>query len=315
MTQPLTVPRPASTTGLPFILLAALLWGTIAITVAAIYRLAPLDPIRVGFYRVVFAAPALLLLMVLTGQYRGVRLSRPFLNQAGLMGLAIASDQVCNFTAIQTVGVSIASLVSLCTAPLLVAVFGALVLRESFPPRLYGLLGTALLGTALLVYRPVGLDGPHPLLGIAWAFGSALSYATILLCSRTLSTLAPPLVSLATSFSIAALLLLPVAAHQGVSLQVSWRVWGLLAYLGIVATGVGYLLFLLGMRHTSATIASVATLLEPFLAVVLAILFFGEHLTSLGFLGGGILLLSLGFLPVMLNQGVKHHGHPLETDR
>ena len=42
---------------------------------------------------------------------------------------------------------------------------------------------------------------------------------------------------------------------------------------GIVATGVGYLLFLLGMRPTSATIASVATLLEPFLAVLLALSF------------------------------------------
>jgi len=311
MTQPIAVQRPVLAPGLPFILL----WGTIAVTVTAIYRLAPLHPITIGFFRVAFAAPALILMTVMTGQHRGFRFSRPFLLRAGLMGVAIASDQLCNFTAIQKAGVSIASLVSLCTAPLLVAVFGALVWRESVPPRVYALLDTALVGTALLVYRPEGAGGAHSLEGVLWALGSAASYGTILLSSRSFSTMAPPLVSLSTSFSLAVLLLLPLAAHQGLALHVPGQVWALLAYLGVVATGVAYLFFLVGMRQTPVTVASVVTLLEPFLAVILALVLFGEHLTALGILGGGILLLSLGLLPFLLNTGGKDHGHTAETNR
>jgi len=296
-------------------LLAAVLWGTIAVTVSGLYRLALLAPVSIGFYRVAFAVPALVLLSLVTRQYQGFQFTRPFLLRSGLMGFALASDQICNFTAIQLVGVSTASLVSLCTAPLLVAVFGALVWREALPPRVYGLLGAALIGTALLVYHPQSSDSAVPISGVVWALGSATSYATILLCSRSLSTMAPPLVSLATSFSFAAVLLLPLAVHTGLVLVLSWQAWSLLVYLGVIATGMAYLLFLLGMRRTPVTIASVVTLLEPFLAVVLAFFLFGEKLTRLGVFGGSLLLLSLGLLPFMLNAGGSQHGYSPEIDR
>ncbi len=67
MSHPLLHARPVPATGLPFILLAAVLWGTIAITIEALYRLTPLTPIQGGFLRVALAAPALLLLAVRTG--------------------------------------------------------------------------------------------------------------------------------------------------------------------------------------------------------------------------------------------------------
>jgi DME family drug/metabolite transporter len=44
------------------------------------------------------------------------------------------------------------------------------------------------------------------------------------------------------------------------------------------------------MRYTTATVASITTLLEPMTSTLLAWLFFKEQLTLLGLLGGILLL-------------------------
>ena len=81
---------------------------------------------------------------------------------------------------------------------------------------------------------------------------------------------------------MAAALLLPLALRQGLNLTaVPWSAWGLLMYLGVVTTALGYVVFLRGLRSTPATFASVLTLLEPLVAVVLAVVFLGERLLPL----------------------------------
>ena len=69
------------------------------------------------------------------------------------------------------------------------------------------------------------------------------------------------------------------------------------------------------MRQTPVTVASVITLLEPLLAVLLAVLVFHEPLTVTGGLGGGLLLLALGLLPRMLPPGGTPHDHATESHR
>ncbi len=66
--------------------------------------------------------------------------------------------------------------------------------------------------------------------------------------------------------------------------------WALLLYLGLVPSALVYGLFLTGMRSTPATVASVLTLVEPLTATILAVVFFGERLGTLGLLGGTLLL-------------------------
>lgn len=75
--------------------------------------------------------------------------------------------------------------------------------------------------------------------------------------------------------------------------------WMLLVYLGTIPTALAYVLFFIGMRSTSATAASIGTLLEPMVATLLAWFLLGERFTPVGFLGiallgGSLLLLYLG---------------------
>ncbi|MFD2608545.1 DMT family transporter [Deinococcus taklimakanensis] len=216
------------------------------------------------------------------------------------MGLATAAYQVCLFAAIQEAGVAVAALIALCTAPVWVALLSAIVFRERLPLAAVILLGIALGGAALLVYQPgAPSGGTRPLIGAAWALGAALSYATLTVVSRVLAPRASPLVSLTAAFSVAAALLLPLALCQGLNLTaVPWSAWGLLMYLGVVTTALGYVVFLRGLRSTPATFASVLTLLEPLVAVV----FLGERLLPLNVGGAGILLVSVGGLTRVWNK-------------
>ncbi|MFC6660711.1 DMT family transporter [Deinococcus multiflagellatus] len=287
------------------ILFSAVLWGTVGVTVASLYRLTDLSALTVGLIRVALAVPALVTASVLLRQFQTFKLTGPFIGLAALMGLATAAYQVCLFAAIQEAGVAVAALIALCTAPVWVAVLSAVVFRERLPLRAVLLLGAALCGAALLVYQPGAAQsaGTRPLVGAAWALGAALSYATLTVVSRALAPLASPLVSLTAAFSVATVLLLPLALREGITLMaVPWSAWGLLVYLGVVTTALGYVVFLRGLRTTPATFASVLTLLEPLVAVVLAGVFLGERLLPLNLLGAGLLVVSVGWFTRVWNK-------------
>jgi len=63
-----------------------------------------------------------------------------------------------------------------------------------------------------------------------------------------------------------------------------------------VPTALAYVLFLTGIRSITATVASIATLIEPLTSTVLAWLLFGEQLGPLGVFGAALLLGAIGLL-------------------
>ena len=284
--------------GVLLIALAAAMWGTVGIATRGLYALYDTTPLSIGLMRLVFSVPALVAACWFMLGRRGfaVRSWR----DGGLMaliGALTALYQVCYFAAIARVGVGIAVLVTLCVAPVLVALLGGVFLRERLTATVGGALCCALGGTALLVLgQPEALAKPtNALGGVLLALGSAFSYAVVTLCSRQLAARYHPLTPITLSFSAGALALLPFALLDGLvlsypsvgGLPVGWL---LLVYLGLVPTALAYVLFLRAMRTTSATVASIVTLLEPLTSTALAWLIFGERFGPLGFVGAALLL-------------------------
>jgi DME family drug/metabolite transporter len=87
--------------------------------------------------------------------------------------------------------------------------------------------------------------------------------------------------------------------------------WALLLYLGIVPTALAFVVFLMGMASTTATVASIITLIEPLTATVLAWLLFGERLSVVGLFGAGVLLGAIG----LLYQGTTRQAGRSSTTR
>ena len=283
--------RSAARGGLLWILLAAILWGTVGVTTRAIFTLAETTALSVAFLRLALAVPVLALATAAILGRRGFSAALRHLLLMGLMGLLLAGYQLLYFGAIQRVGVAVATLVTLCTAPVIVAVLSVALLGERPTRRLVTAASLAIGGTVLLV-SPAGsaaLDDSAAL-GLLLALGSATGYALLTNVSRRIAGRYHPLTPLTVGFAIGSLALLPALLLEGAHVTYPVVSWGLLLYLGVVPTALAYLLFTIGMRTTAATVASLVTLIEPLTAAGLAWLLFDERLGPLALVGAALLL-------------------------
>lgn len=298
MNTTMAIPRAEARRGLVLIVLAAVMWGTVGIATKQLYTIADTNALSIGFFRLALATPALLAACWYLLGRQALRIPLRDLGFMMLIGGAMALYQVCYFAAIARVGVAIAVLVTLCTAPVMVALLSALLLRERLGRAVLLALACALLGTGLLVGggSSAATDVQQTLAGIGLALGSAFGYTVVALCSRTLAGRYHPLQPITVGFAAGALLLLPFALASGLALAYPPAGWLLLLHLGLVPTALAYALFLAGMRHTTATVASIATLVEPLTSTALAWLLFGERLGALGLLGAALLLVAIGAL-------------------
>ncbi|HJZ45856.1 MAG TPA: EamA family transporter [Roseiflexaceae bacterium] len=290
--------RAESRRGLLLIVLAAVLWGTVGVTTKTIYGLSDTNPLSIGFFRLAFSAPALLAACWRVLGRRMFRVTARDLGLMLLMGALMAFYQVCYFAAIARVGVAIAVLVTLCTAPVMVALLSALLLRERLTGAVLLALACALAGTAMLVWVRPGTGGAprDALAGVLLALGSAFGYSMIALCSRALAGRYHALQPITFGFAGGAVLLLPFALATGFVATYPASGWALLLYLGLVPTALAYVLFLSGIRRITATVASIVTLIEPLTSTMLAWLLFGEQLGPLGVFGAALLLGAIGLL-------------------
>lgn len=285
--------------GLILISLAAVSWGTTGATMALLAERATADPLLVGFVRLAIAAP--LLLAAARVNARGLGLSgRADVLACLAMGCAMAAYQVFYFRAVTLTGVAVAALLAICSAPLMIAGLAALFLRERLTAAVGVSLVMALIGTALLVIGPRGIGEISPgfALGAALALGAGLAYAIYAVLAKASLSRLPPLPLAGVTFTLAALVLSPVLWWQPSVAEPLAAGWPLFLYLGVVPTALAYGLYTVGLRHTPATVAGIATLLEALTAATLGVLLFGERLGVAGSLGAVLLLAAIALLTI-----------------
>ena len=283
---------PASRRGFLLVVLAALCWGTSGFSGRIVAERTDLGPLDIAWHRMAIGAVVLLVGTALTRSRRSALTSAPTRGtvlRLVLVGAGLAAYQVAYFAAVSRAGVSIATLVALGLAPLLIAV-GASLLGHGRPDRATVVaLVVALTGLVLLVGITAEADtGTTVVLGALMAVGSALGYAVVTLAGAGVPAGIP--VTLA-GFAGGALLLTPVALAVGLRFTGDPVALAVLLYLGIVPSALAYALFFTGLRTVPGAVASIVTLLEPLTATALATAFLGERLSP-GALAGGLLVLA-----------------------
>jgi drug/metabolite transporter, DME family len=282
----------ASRRGFLLVALAALCWGTSGISGRIVAERSDLGPLDIAWHRMALGALVLLAGTALARRRRPgrtPRLTRGTGVRLLLVGAGLAAYQFAYFSAVATAGVSIATLVALGMAPLLIAV-GAAVLGHGLPDRsTLVALAVALTGLVLLVGISAGAGrGTAVVLGALMALGSALGYAVVTLAGGGVPAAVP--VTLA-GFAGGALLLTPVVLAVGLRFTADPVALAVLLYLGAVPSALAYALFFAGLRTVPGPVASIVTLLEPLTATALATAFLGERLAP-GALAGGLLVLA-----------------------
>src|SRR3954451_2954807 len=282
--------------GFVLVVLAALCWGTSGVTGRLVGDRTDLGPLDIAWYRMAVAAVVLLAGWALSARRRPATapVTRPVAVRLALIGAGLAVYQLAYFLAVARAGVSIATLVALGLAPLLIAVGGAL-LGHGRPVRATLVaMAVALVGLVLLVGVSAGAGaGTSVLLGALLATGSALGYAVVTLAGGRVPAGVPVTM---VGFAGGAVLLTPAALASGLQFPHDAASVALLLYLGLVPSAIAYRFFFTGIRTVPGPVASIVTLLEPLTATVLATSFLGERLTVPALAGGTLVLAAVAGL-------------------
>jgi DME family drug/metabolite transporter len=287
--------RPAPLRGFIFIALAAVSWGTTGAVTTVLVARADASPLVIGAVRLVVAA---VLLLAAAGVVAGsIRVPRGEAWRCVAAGVCMAGFQSAYFTAVTLVGVAVAALVAICCAPLIIAGLAAAFLGERLTGRVAAALGLGVAGTALLIVGPrtTADVSPRFLAGAALALAASLSYALYVVIAKASLARTAPLPLAGVNFAAAALVLAPVLAWGDAGRQIVLG-WPWLLYLGAVTTAGAYAIYTLGLRDVSASVAGIASLMEPLTATLLGVVLFGERLGATGVTGAVLLFVALALL-------------------
>ncbi len=283
--------------GIGAVVLAAFLWGS----TGTIQTLLPeeRDPLAVGALRNLIGAAALMALAFSGRQSRRAFTDLPW-GRVLAAGAAIALYNLSFFGAVSEVGVGIGTAIAVGSAPIWATLL-EIAFARIFPTKLR-LLGQtlAISGVVILVLAEVG--GGTTLSGLGLALTAGISYASYSLITGGIGARAPSATVAGATFTVAALLSLPVLFW--LPLDWLWSAQALIAilFLGIAATGLSYALYTWGLRHVAASTAVTLALTEPVTAWILATVVVGEPLSAQKLLGAVLVLAGLTVVTVFASR-------------
>lgn len=276
---------------------AAFLWGTGALVVNLLIARFGLSPENISFWRFVVGAVLLLALFARPVHW-------PKLRAQGLLllgaGACMAMYVLFWFLGIARIGAAVPTLIALCLPPVLVTLVAVTRGRERLDAGLVATLAAALLGTALVVMRHGGMAAGTPaavvLAGVGFSVASAVLYAGFTMVSGRLSQAlgAGPATMGLTIVAAVVMGLSALYTPLAWPNEIPPEAW--LLYLGLVTAALALLAFSWGAARLSPTALTVATLVEPLTAVLLAALLLGEALSAAQWLGAVLMLASIAAL-------------------
>ncbi|WP_214407411.1 DMT family transporter [Pseudonocardia lacus] len=266
---------------MPFLVLAGVLWGTGGLLGSLLAERTGLSALAVAGYRLAGGGVVLVGLLVLSGRWpRGPRAWR----RIAAIGALAAVFQAAYFTAVSLTSVSLATLVTIGSAPVIV-----LLVDRAGGWTMAGAVGLAVLGIVLLVGLPGdGLDPATALLGSVAAVVAGAGFAAMtLLAARPVPGLDAALTTGPAFVLGGAALLGPLAAVDAgaVAFVAEPGALALLVAFAVLPTAAAYTAFFRGLASSSASVGAVTALLEPLTAAGLAAVVLGERLGVAGTVG------------------------------
>ena len=291
--------KAAAWPGIVLALCAAVLWGTTG--TSQHFAGARLSPAWIGALRLAIATAFFALLVATTDRARAAPARVPGLwRQQLLAGAAIAVYNLAFFAGVRLAGVAVGTTIAIGSGPLFAGALQALVTRR--PPLRLWWLGTtlAIAGGAAIA---LGNGGVAPVAagGLLLCLSAGFSYAVYTLTAKSLSAHASPARASLWVFGTAAAIALPAAwlivpSGPAELMATGGRAWLVVAWLGVMATGVAYLLFSSALRFISAATGVALALGEPLTAFTLAVLVLGEPLHASGVAGMVLILAGLALV-------------------
>jgi drug/metabolite transporter (DMT)-like permease len=255
-------------------------------------RVSELEPSATAVWRVALALPGLAIWAYLErrpASPRAMRMQPRDWLLLALAGIFWTADLVCWHWAITLTTVANANFLTMC-APFFVALGAFLIYREPITRRLLAGLVLAIGGGTFLLGGSVQIAGDH-LAGDALGIATGLSFAAYLLAVKRLRGNLPTglVMLLSGAFSLPGLVAASLASGEALFAD-TLTGWLVLLALSFSTQLGGQSLVTFAVAHMSASLTSIALLMQPVLAALLAWSLLGEALTPMQGVGGIIVL-------------------------
>jgi len=246
--------------------------------------------VEVVFWRCVIGALTLLVVCGLLGYLRLDLLSYTKLGLAMLSGVAIVGNWLLLFESYARASISISTAVYN-VQPFMLVLLAAVFLGEKITVQKLAWLSMAFVGMLAIVtaHGSQQNTGDDYLVGVALALGAAFLYAIAALIIKRLKEVPPHLMAL-IQVSTGSLLLVPLM--QWHSLSASMDAWAALLTLGVVHTGLMYVLLYGAIQKLPTAITGALSFIYPIAAIFVDWIAFGHRLGWMQWLGVAAILLA-----------------------
>jgi drug/metabolite transporter (DMT)-like permease len=248
-------------------------------------------PVPLTTTRSLIAALALMPLVIARGKLGEFLQFWPHLLVLGLISVALPFSMISISTQYTTAG--FASILNALT-PIFSTLIAWLWLKDALTPA--AMLGILLgfLGVMVMVLDRETISASYSLLPVLAGLGATFFYGlTGNYSLRYVKGISPLVVSTGCQV-FASLLLLPVAIWQWPETPIPWAGWVHAAILGIVCTGIAFMIYFHLLKTVGVARAVVVTYLVPVFAMMWGVVFIDETITLKMFAGAGLILTGIG---------------------
>ncbi|MGM0462796.1 MAG: DMT family transporter [Fibrobacterota bacterium] len=272
------------------VVVAALFWG-LSGGIAGILMAHGWDAFVVAFYRGAIGLLFVLIWLGLCPRRSGLHRPRVWIWSA-LAGLGVAGNFTFYFVSIAEGSVAVAAPLMYC-APVFVYIISFVLKLERPTRQKLAAIVLVMIGIVLLT-RAYDITAENvTALGVGAGLLSGLSYALFIFGFKYATPHATPQAILSIAFGVlVAILILPTDTHQAITV-LSTPQWPLFAVLGVFGAGVSFILYIIGLNHTTPAVASIAAMVEPVTASLFGVALLNESLTALQILGMGVILITV----------------------
>lgn len=270
------------------IIISMLIWGTIGLFVRGI----ELSSIEIAFFRALLGSSFLICISLVRRDKFDWPILRENLLILGLAGLALGMNWIALFQGMKYTTISNAIL-SYYFAPVFIVIFSLILFKEKLSIKNVICLSGAVLGLFLVMKagdRELAAGMNH-MKGIIYGLIGALLYAVVVILNKYIRDLSA-FQSTLTQLLIAALVLMPIVVFKNpIDLgAIEGRTWILILIIGIVHTGIAYLLYFSSINNIRSQSVAILSYLDPIVAILTSFIFLQESMNLIQALGGFLIL-------------------------
>jgi len=278
-----------------FVALAALCWG-LSGGIGGILMANGWDAFVVSFYRGAIGLLFVLVWIALRPRSSGLA-SRRLWFWSAIAGLGVAGNFSFYFISIAEGSVAVAATLMYC-APVFVYLISFALKLESPTPLKWAAIAVVMLGIALLtqIYDIGASSITH--IGLGAGLLAGLSYAVFIFGFKYAAPHGSPQAILSIAFAVLSAILIWIGDADQRLAVLSAPSWPLFAVLGVLGAGLSFILYIVGLRHTSPAVASIVAMIEPVTASLFGVVVLNQNLVGLQIFGMGLILVTVTALSI-----------------